>query len=362
MNNATTIAQPNASTTANATANAAAPLTELYSVREAAKVFGMTEARLRYWMQTGIVAASVRQGGRFYYTFRDLVMLKAARDMMAAQLSMPAMRKHLLTLAQLLRDLGTGAHVRVCCDGETLVAVQGDRAYDPPSGKIMVAFSLASLREHVAETLSDREGGGSGAGGETDGVPAYCEDQPTDLMSVGSAYNAFVDGMNAEAAGDHRTAEHKYQHALAMQPNFTAAMTNLGNIRYAQGDGAAARKLYQQVLALEPDHPEARFNLATVLEDAGELEHAISELRRVCGTTPAFADAHYNLGLLLTKLGSKKQAQRCFERYLEFDASSPWAAAAMAAAHAVEGPGRSGGAKAGVGSRPTGGGDTTSVH
>lgn len=313
-------------------------LTELYSVRETAKIFGMTEARLRYWMQTGIVAASVRQGGRFYYTFRDLVMLKAARDMMAAEMQMVAIRKHLLTLAKILKDHGTtGEQMRICCDGESLVAVLDDRAYDPSSGKIMVAFSMASLREHVADTLRDRnapECDDVAIRAEptmNDGVPTYCEDRPTDMMSVGSAYNAFADGMQAEAAGDLQTAEHKYQHALAMQPTFSAAMTNLGNIRYAQGDVAAARKLYQQVLAIEPEHPEARFNLATVLEDAGELEHAVSELRRVCVTTPTFADAHYNLGLLLTKLGSKKQATRCFERYLELDTNSDWAQNAKAA-------------------------------
>ncbi len=313
-------------------------LTELYSVRETAKIFGMSEARLRYWMQTGIIAASVRQGGRFYYTFRDMVVLKAARDLMAAEVPGDAVRKHLLTLAKILRDHGTsGEHMRICCDGEVLVAVHDDRPFESLSGKITLAFSLASLREHIAETLRDRaapdldEAGGLATAGDREAVPSVYDDRPTDMMSVGSAYTAFTDGLAAEATGDLALAEHKYQHALAMQPTFTAAMTNLGNIRYAQGDLAAARKLYQQVLALEPEHPEARFNLATVLEDAGELEHALSELRRVVVTSPNFADAHYNLGLLLSKLGSKRQATRCFERYLELDPHSEWAANATSA-------------------------------
>ena len=54
-------------------------MTELYSVRDVAKLFALQESRLRYWMQTGFVGPTVRKGGRFYYTFRDLCAVKAAK-------------------------------------------------------------------------------------------------------------------------------------------------------------------------------------------------------------------------------------------------------------------------------------------
>ena len=54
---------------------------ELYSIRDVARILAVQEARLRYWMQTGFVGPTVRKGGRFYYTFCDLVAVKAAKDL-----------------------------------------------------------------------------------------------------------------------------------------------------------------------------------------------------------------------------------------------------------------------------------------
>ena len=65
---------------------------ELYSVRDAARLFGLAESRLRYWIQTGFVRPSVRQGGRFYYTFSDLVGLKAAVELLGAGVPQPRVR------------------------------------------------------------------------------------------------------------------------------------------------------------------------------------------------------------------------------------------------------------------------------
>ena len=48
-------------------------MTELYSIKDVSRIFALQESRLRYWMQTGFVGPTVRKGGRFYYTFTDLV-------------------------------------------------------------------------------------------------------------------------------------------------------------------------------------------------------------------------------------------------------------------------------------------------
>ena len=77
-------------------------MTELYSVRDVARLFALQESRLRYWMQTGFVGPTVRKGGRFYYTFRDLCAVKAAKDLLAAGLSAQKVRKNLEALRRAL--------------------------------------------------------------------------------------------------------------------------------------------------------------------------------------------------------------------------------------------------------------------
>ena len=49
---------------------------ELYSIRDVSRILALQESRLRYWTQVGFVGPTVRKGGRFYYTFCDLVAVK----------------------------------------------------------------------------------------------------------------------------------------------------------------------------------------------------------------------------------------------------------------------------------------------
>ena len=77
---------------------------ELYSIRDVARILAVQESRLRYWMQTGFVGPTVRKGGRFYYTFCDLVAVKSAKDLLAADVSLQNARKNVEALKKALPD------------------------------------------------------------------------------------------------------------------------------------------------------------------------------------------------------------------------------------------------------------------
>ena len=66
---------------------------ELYSIRDVSRILAVQESRLRYWMQTGFVGPTVRKGGRFYYTFPDLVAVKAAKDLLETGMTLQRVRK-----------------------------------------------------------------------------------------------------------------------------------------------------------------------------------------------------------------------------------------------------------------------------
>jgi tetratricopeptide (TPR) repeat protein len=308
-------------------------VTELYIIKDVARIFALQESRLRYWMQTGFVGPTVRKGGRFYYTFTDLVGVKAAKDLLAAGIPLTKVRKNLECLRQVLpTEASPVSRLRICSDGETVVAVADDVAFEPATGQIVMAFALPALAGHVAEVLAlptAKPTFAAAAPANDDAVPAPVEDEATESTEVGSrAYRAFLDGCAAEDKSDLVTAEHLYRQALELQPSFASALTNLGNLVYRRGDATTARALYEQALDHDPGQPEGRYNLANLLEDLGETELAIAELRRVCVTAPDFADAHYNLGLMLARVGGTEQASRHLERYLELDGRSEWASKA----------------------------------
>ena len=292
---------------------------ELYSIPDVAKLFAVQESRLRYWMQTGFVGPTVRKGGRFYYTFRDLCAVKAAKDLLAAGLSAQKVRKNLEALRRSLPgDVHPALRMRICSDGDTLVALADDVAFVPATGQVVMAFNLPSLGGQIAELLPASRHDVSAA-------PAPVEDDPTEANLGPTAYTCFVEACAAEDRGDAAEAEALYLRALDIDPQLAAAMTNLGNLRHRNGDAAGARVMYERALMHDPSQAEARYNLGNILEDLGEHDLAIAELKRVTQSAPDFADAHYNLGLALVRVGGTAQARRHLQRYLELDAASEWA-------------------------------------
>jgi len=291
---------------------------ELYSIRDVARILAVQESRLRYWTQTGFVGPTVRKGGRFYYTFTDLVAVKSAKDLLAADVSLQTARKAVEALKKALPGgMHPASKLRVCSDGKTIVALADDAAFEPIGGQVVMAFSLASFGEHVAEVLAMPRVDPS--------APHEVTDAPTEANGGTTAYRHFVEACAAEDRGDSETAEHLFRQAIDLEPNMSAALTNLGNLVYRQGELEEARGFYERALDHDPMQAEARYNLANLLEDLGETELAIAELRRVCAACPEFADAHYNLGLMLAQIGGTAQAVQHLERYLELDAGSDWA-------------------------------------
>lgn len=291
---------------------------ELYSIRDVARILAVQDSRLRYWMQTGFVGPTVRKGGRFYYTFCDLVAVKAAKDLLAADVPLQKARKAVEGLRKALpADTHPTSRLRLCSDGETIVALADDVAFHPVSGQVVMAFTVPSFGEHVSDVLAMPRVDPS--------APQPIEEERTEANGGTTAYRHFVEACAAEDRGDSELAEHLFRQAIDLEPNMAAALTNLGNLVYRQGEVEEARKLYERALEHDPNQPEARYNLANALEDLGEIEGAITELRKVCAAAPEFADAHYNLGLLLAQLGGTAQAKQHLERYLELDTASDWA-------------------------------------
>jgi tetratricopeptide (TPR) repeat protein len=292
---------------------------ELYSIRDVARILAVQEARLRYWMQTGFVGPTVRKGGRFYYTFCDLVAVKAAKDLQAIGMPLQKIRKNVEALKKALpEETNPATRLRVCCDGETIVALADDVAFQPIGGQVVMAFNLPSFGEHVAQILAMPRV-------DPNATPEPIEDDRTEANGGTTAYRYFVEACAAEDRGESQTAEHLFRQAVDLEPNMAAALTNLGNLVYRQGELEEAKRLYERALEHDPIQPEARYNLANLLEDLGDTEAAITELRKVCATAPDFPDAHYNLGIMLAQLGGMAQAKHHLERYLELDTASDWA-------------------------------------
>lgn len=300
---------------------------ELYSVKDVSRLFGLSESRLRYWISSGFLWPSVRRKGQVFYTFEDLITIKTAVELLGSGRSLQQVRA---ALVELRRELPEGvepqARLRICSDGNTVVVVKDDIAYEPKTKQLVMAFEVASLSSHIADVLPLH---GNKAQATKDlAVPEPVERENTIKEEPASAYQLFLYGCQAEENGAWEQAEKFYRQCLEIEGSMAAGHTNLGNLLHRQGRLDEAKACYEEALIHEPEQPEARFNLGNLLGERGQTDLAIVELRHVCSRSPSFADAHYNLGLLLAQVGGHAQAKEHLEEYLKLDSTSPWADAA----------------------------------
>lgn len=284
---------------------------QLYSTRDAARIFNLTESRLLYWARTGVVGPSVRRGGRVYYTFQDLITVKTAKELIDGGLSLQAVRKNLTALRAALPGVDRPlAQLRVVSDGERLLVVGEDVTFEPLSGQVVMDFAVGALWSQVARITE---------------LPARGA-QADESKGPATAYGWFQLGAELDEDPEkERDAEAAYRRAIELDPALAAAHTNLGNLMHRQGHRGEARESYEKALALDPEQPEARYNLANLLDELGDTPRAVLEWTRVAALAPDFAAAHFNLGTALARLGDLDAARLHLRRYLALAEDGEWA-------------------------------------
>mgnify|MGYP005848198363 CR=1 FL=1 len=106
-----------------------------------------------------------------------------------------------------------------------------------------------------------------------------------------------------------------YQQAIA-QPILPqlklGALINLGNLRQARADWQGAKVVYEEALAIDPNFAIAHTNLGIVLKAMGKFPEAIYHYQQAIALQPNYADAHQNLGVVLLKLGQVEAGLNAF--------------------------------------------------
>lgn len=275
-----------------------------YAIRDVSRLFDLPESRLRYWAQTGFIRPSIRVRGRTFYSFRDLIAIKVARELLDAGLSLQRVRKSLDGLRVKLPDVDQPlSRLRVRCEHEQVVVEDSARTYEADSGQCLLDFNVQSLHQQVAQVLA---------------MP-----RPQDSEPERSAYEWFLHACGREREWDGKDpddpafleAREAYDRALDLDPEFAAAYTNLGALLAAVGDLDGARDHFDQALRCDPDQLEAQVNLAALALRAGDPETAIAGYRQLLRAAPDHLEGHYGLARALLAVGGKSQALAHLERF-----------------------------------------------
>uniref|UniRef100_E6QNY6 TPR repeat protein n=1 Tax=mine drainage metagenome TaxID=410659 RepID=E6QNY6_9ZZZZ len=139
-----------------------------------------------------------------------------------------------------------------------------------------------------------------------------------------SLQTLFLEAIQAEEQGDRAAALEVYSNILEHDPNFTAALINLGTIHYHQGRFLLAEQFYRRATVADPNYVLAFFDLGNVLDELRRSDESIQAYRAALALAPEYADAHYNLAMAYERKGLRRQAMTHWAHYLRLDRSGPW--------------------------------------
>lgn len=134
-----------------------------FRTSEVAKLTGLSQRQLDHWDRTGFVKPSLAQaagrGSARFYSFRDLVRLRVAKELRAAGVSLQALRKVVDRLGNQfgLEDPLAEARLVVCGD-DVLFIQSGDELLSvmksPGQGVLQIVLDLPKVVEEVNEKVA----------------------------------------------------------------------------------------------------------------------------------------------------------------------------------------------------------------
>jgi tetratricopeptide (TPR) repeat protein len=264
------------------------------STAEAARILGIEPARVREIVRSGVFEPR-RRGRRYLLSFQDLVVLRAAKGLLDARVPAARVQRALAALARELPPERPLSGLRIYADGRDVAVCNGETAWQPETGQLVLDFELDSLAKLVDDARRARP------------VPE----------AAGAAARARAEFERALDLEDEAPAEAAlaYRRAVALDPDLVDAWVNLGRLVHEAGDAANAVAFYQEAAAKAPGDPIVHFNLALALEDAEGPAAAAAAYEAALALDPDFADAHFNLASLCEQQGRQAEAIRHYSAY-----------------------------------------------
>lgn len=286
-----------------------------YTQGEAARILGISAARLRSWERNELVRPSAREGERPAYGFRDLVCVKAILVLLDHGVPLRRIRRTVEAVRERIPELDEPVtRLRVWLDGSDRVVVRhGDALYEP-DGQRVIDFALAPARaEDVAPLLPPPADGAQAA-------------DPTAAAGSESALEWFERGCRLDSRPEtFAEAIEAYRRAIEADPGFADAHCNLGAVHHQQDRRGEARTCYERALGCDAEHVEAHLNLANLDEEEERLEAALAHYRVALRADPMRAETHLAMALLYERLALRRRARVHWRRYLQCAPAGAWA-------------------------------------
>jgi len=259
-----------------------------YSTREVAEVLGLPRSRILAWARRGLLAPRRGPGGAYVFSFQDIVLLRTARELVAAHVPT---RRVQAALASLRAQLPAGrplSAVHVSAVGDRILVRDEAAVWEADTGQLTLDFAVSEVADRVAPIARrslDRE-------------------EAAGTLSADEWYDLALD---LEAVSLDQAAE-AYRQALALDPDHADAHLNLGRLLHERRRLDEAERHYRAAAEADPGSGRPLYNLGVLLEDRGRARAAVRAYEEALARDRFLATAHFNLSRLLEAEGRKQEA------------------------------------------------------
>jgi tetratricopeptide (TPR) repeat protein len=260
-----------------------------YSLRDIQSMLGVSRAVITGLVASGFVTPSRGARREYRFSFQDVVLLRTARSLQAAQIPPRKILRSLKQLKATLPDELPLSGLRITAVGSEIAVREGRTQWQVDSGQLLMDFEVVPTSGSVSVLSREPE----------------AED---------TAADCFARAMELEDS-DRAAAERAYRRAIAAAPQFVDPYLNLGVMLCDDGRCGEAVALYRQATQQMPDEALLHFNLGIALEDAKRIEEALASYETCMRLQADFADAHYNAARLHEMLGHATKAIRHYSEY-----------------------------------------------
>jgi tetratricopeptide (TPR) repeat protein len=264
---------------------------QTYGVRDVERVLRLSRGTIRGLIDGGFVKPARGAKREYQFSFRDLIVLRAARALIQAKVSRRRIRRSLEDLRKHLPEELPLSGLSICAVGDRVVVRDGNSQFQVEDGQYVLGLDV-SIENGVLRVVEHLE-------------PASDAEPAEDWFQKGLDLED-TDALAALAA---------YERAVAADAENVSARINWGRLLHEQGRRDEAESIYRG--ALERCGPDAMlmFNLGVLLEDLGRTAQALEAYIKAVAEDPKLADCHFNLARIYESLGQPQHAIRHLGQY-----------------------------------------------
>lgn len=260
-----------------------------YGVREVERLLRLPRSTVRALIRAGFVTPSRGPRRSWQFSFQDLIVLRTAQALAAANVPKKRITRSVKELRRHLPASMPLSGLSICAVADRVVVREGRSRWQAESGQYLLEFG----------------------GDPADGSLSVIERRSAEPGNAVQWFDAAV----ALEDEDPAAAIEAYRRAIAADAGFLDARINLGSVLHEAGRSAEAEAVYREALGACGSDALLLYNLGVLLDESGRKEEALATYQEALSGDPALADCHYNLALVCEELGRPREAIRHMAQY-----------------------------------------------